>query len=165
MTNVIHTQEIEIISVAGGYLNIEPFVVPNIDCRIVGYVVYHCCEQGVIHSFTDMPINHVSQVDVTDVLVHLDCWTLNPKQEVGAPVYEWIDDPCARLRMLRNCQIEWLKAGKKKDWSWRDSSGTKAFLSEDCLKELIAEADAECDALTSCTNNRCLKVSCGSGYC
>ena len=46
MTNVIHTEEVDVLSVAGGHLQIEPFCVPNLDCRIIGALIYHCCGTG-----------------------------------------------------------------------------------------------------------------------
>ena len=164
MTNVIHTETVEIKSVAAGYLEIEPFCVVGLDCRIVKALVYHCCETGAIHSFTDIPLPHIFQSG-PDTCVALDCWTLNPKRELDAPCYEYPDNPCDRLKALRDCQWEWLKAGKKTSWSFRDSSGSKTFLTEACLKEMIAEADAECQELTGCVNTRCLTYGCDSGYC
>lgn len=165
MTNIIHTEQVEITSVASGYLQIEPFAVPDTDCRIVKAVVYHCCETGAIHSFTDEPICHISQYG-NDLLVNLDCWELNPKTQIDSVVYEWCYDPCQRLAELRDCMMEWLKAGKKKDWQFRDSQGSKSYLSEQCLKELIAEAQAECEALDPCApNSRCVTWSCNSGLC
>lgn len=163
MTNILHTEAIDILSVAGGYLQIEPFAVPDLDCRVVRAIVYHCCNTGAIHSFTDEPFVHITQVG-TDTFVDLSCWNLTPKQRLADPVYTWSDDPCIRLRELRACQLEWLKEGKKTSWAFRDSSGTKTFLSERCLKDLIAEAEAQCE-IDCGINTRCIKVGCSSGYC
>lgn len=162
MTNVIHTESVEIISCASGYLEIEPFCVPDTDCRIVGALVYHSCDSGAIHSYDDDPISHVYQHG-PDTCVVLDCWGLNPKQVAGDPVFEWSLNPCVRLSELRACQIEWLKSGKKTSWSFRDSSGSKTYLSERCLKDLIAEAEAACDGLNG-INTRCITIGCNNGY-
>ncbi len=164
LENVLHTEELDIISVASGYLNVEPFCVPDLNCQTVGYLVYHCCSEGSIHSFEDDVICHVFQHG-PDTCVKLDCWELNSKQSLTEPAFCWIADPCKRLYELRCCQMEWLKAGKKKDWSWRDSSGSTSFLSESCLKDLIAQAEIECDAVCGNTGSRCMTYSCSNGYC
>ena len=164
MTNVIHTEPVEILSAAKGYLEIEPFCVPGIDCRIVGAIIYHCCEKGAIDSWDHDVICHVFQHG-PDTCVKLDCWKLSPKQVLGEPDVCWNDDPCERLHQLRCCEMEWLKLGKKTSWSFRDSSGSTTFLSERRLQQLIAEAQSECDALTCQSNSRCVTYSCGGGYC
>ena len=163
MRNVIHTEEIEILSVAGGNLEIEPFCVLGIDCRIVGALVYHCCGTGAIHSWEPEVISHVFQSG-PDTCVKLDCWSLTPKQYEPQKEYCWVADPCERLHLLRCCEVEWLKAGKKKDWSFRDSSGSTEYLSTARLKELIMEAESACDA-QNCVNTRCVTFRCSSGYC
>ena len=163
MRNVIHTEEIEILSVASGYLEIEPFCVPDLDCRIVGSIIYHSCDNnGLIHSFTCETIPHIFQHGC-DTCIKLDCWSLDSKEQIDAPVYEWNPNPCARLLELRSCQMEWLKAGKKTSWSFRDSSGSKTYLSERCLKDLIAEAESQCDELINggSSGSRCLTFGCG----
>jgi len=162
LTNVIHTEQVEITCIANGYLEIEPFAVPDIDCRIIGALVYHSCDTGMIHSYDDFPISHVYQHGC-DTIVSLDCWGLNPKQATGEPIFEWSLNPCVRLAELRACQIEWLKSGKKTSWSFRDSSGSKTYLSERCLKDLIAEDEAACDGLSG-INTRCITIGCNNGY-
>ena len=160
MENVLHTEEVDIESIASGYLNIHPFCMPDIDCRLVGALVFHCCDEGNIESWTDVIKPHVYQ-DGPDTCVNLNCWEINPEKTHNEPELEWIPNPCKRLTFLRNCQMQWLKVGKPKSWSFRDSSGTKSFLSEDCLKEMIAEADSECDSLCG-KNTRCMTFNCGT---
>ena len=163
MTNVVHTEEVRIVSAASGYLEIETYCIPDLDCRIVGYAIYHCCGTGKIHSYTPEVISHITQFG-PDTCVKLDCWELNPKQKSNEPEFCWIDDPCQRLRELRCCQMEWLKAGKKKSWSFRDSSGSTSYLSEAWFKEMINQAQSECDA-QKCGNSRVATYRCNSGYC
>ncbi len=163
MTHVLHTEEITIRSVASGNLDIEPFCIENVDCRIVGGLVYHCCGTGVIHSWTQEVICHVFQ-DGKDTCVKLDCWELNPKEQAEQNLVCWTDDPCQRLHELRCCEMQWLKEGKKTSWDFRDSSGDIQFLSGARLKELISQADAECDAKCG-RNTRCASYSWNPSIC
>ena len=163
MTNVIHTEEVDVLSVAGGHLQIEPFCVPNLDCRIIGALIYHCCSTGAIDTFSTERICHTFQ-DGCDTIVKLDCWDLRAPLMVAEPVWKWTEDPCKRLDELRCCRMEWLKAGKKKDWSFRDSSGSTAYLSEACLKEMIQEAELQCEA-QNCVNSRCITFGCDYDRC
>lgn len=162
LENVLHTEELDIISVASGYLNVEPFCVPDLNCQTVGYLVYHCCSEGSIHSFEDDVIRHVFQHG-PDTCVKLDCWEVNAKQMGGKPEACWNHDPCARANELRCCLMEY-KEGVKTSWSWRDSSGSEKYLSVSELRTLISEAENECDVLCG-KNTRCMTYSCSNGYC
>lgn len=163
MTHILHTETVHIRSLASGYLDIEPFCVPDMDCRIVCCLVFHCCGTGAIHSWTDERISHVKQIG-PDTCVKLDCWELNGKQHSDIPDVCWQPDPCKRLNDLRCCQMEWLKIGRKTDWSFRDSSGKTSYLPVAYLKEMISEAQAECES-QSCVNTRSITYSCNNGYC
>lgn len=168
LTHVLHTEKIKINSVAKGNLEIEPFCI-EMDCRIVGALVYHCCDEGVIHSWTDEVIQHVFDVDSTSqpfqcTLVDLHCWELNPKLSPDDNVVCWTADPCQRLHELRCCEMDWLKNGKKTSWNFRDSSGSTTYLSENRLTRLIAQAEAECDA-QNCRNTRCVSYQWDPGIC
>jgi len=163
MTNVEHTEEIVITSVASGYLHIEPFCVPNLDCRVVAYMVYHCCESGQIHTWTDIVHPHLHQVEM-DTCVKLDCWSLQGKESSAELEVCWQEDACARLHELQCCQMDWLKNGKETSWSWRDSSGSRTFLTEGRLRELISIAQAECDAMSG-VNSRCVTYGCNINGC
>ena len=160
LDNVLHTEEIQIVSVAGGNLEIEPFCIVDADCRIVAALVYHCCDQGLIHSYDETPFNHIFQSG-PDTCVSLECWELNPKEPEAEIDACWIDDPCERANELRCCLMEWLKQGKKKSFSWRDRSGDYSYLSEASLWTLINEAEAECDDCKG-VNNRCVTFTCGA---
>ena len=156
MTHVLHTEPVVIRSVAKGHLDIESFCVPDLNCERVGIVMYHCCDSGAIHSWTDEVICHVHPAGELqqDTCVKLDCWEINPKHEASHNEVCWTDDPCLRLHELRCCMMDWLKSGKKTSWNFRDSSGSSTFMSEKLLKELTAQAEAECDA-KNCVNTRC----------
>lgn len=162
MTHVLHTEEIEIISIAGGHLEIEPFCVLDLDRRVVSSLIFHCCETGKIHSWTEEVICHLFQSG-PDTCVKLDCWELNPKQYTDSPDICWNPDPCARLAELRCCLME-RKDGVKTSWSFRDASGSYQVLSANILMQLISEAELECDQRCG-RNTRCLTYRCPSNYC
>lgn len=159
MTNVIHTETLDIKSVAKGYLEVEPFMVPDLDCRVVGALVYHCCDKGAIHSWDKEVICHLFQHEA-DTYVALDCWELNPKPASSDLEVCWNPDPCARLNELRCCMMEYVKQGRKKSWSFRDSSGSLSYPSESYLRQMITQAESECDFQCG-SNSRCVTYSCG----
>ena len=160
LTHVLHTHPVTITSVAGGNLHVEPYCIPDLDCRIVGVLVYHCCTAGAIHSWDDEVIKHVYQVG-SDTCIKLDCWSLSPPCTTEEPDICWQPDPCKRLDDLRCCEYEWLKLGRKTSWSFRDSAGSSSYLSESRLVSLINQAEAECEAAKTCgTNSRCITFRC-----
>lgn len=163
MTNVIHTEQVEIVSVAKGMLEIEPFHVPGIDCRIVGALVYHCCDTGAIHTWTEVVTPHVFQ-DGFDTCVNLTCWDIAGKSSSSEAEICWIDDPCARAKHFKNCLATLCTTGLKTAWSFRDSSGSTRWISESALTRLISTAESECEMACG-ANSRCATYRCSSGYC
>ena len=166
MTHVLHTEPVVIRSAASGYLDIESFCVPELNCERVGIVMYHCCDTGKIHSWTDEVICHIHPAGEKglDTCVKLDCWDLNPKQESTEHIVCWQPDPCKRLEELRCCMMDWMKNGKKNSWSFRDSSGSNSFMSEALLKKLTAQAESECDAACG-VNTRCASYQWNPSIC
>ena len=162
-SNLLHTQTLTNVCASTGNLEFDTFCLPDIDCRIIGGLIYHNCETGAIASWTDEPICHVYQ-DGTGTCVKPDCWTLTPKSHSDAYEICWTADPCTRLHELRCCLMQWIKEGRKTSWSFRDSSGSTAFATEKCLKELIATADDECDAQCG-VNTRCVSYKWDSSIC
>ena len=163
MTHVLHTESLNILSAASGNLEIEPFCVPDLDRRIVGFMVYHCCDTGDIHSFTELVVDHLHQIEC-DTCVQLKCWELNPKCAADEIEVCWNPNPCKRAHELLCCKMDWLKNGKEKSIAWRDSSETKSYLSEAELNKMIAEAELECDYACG-RNTRCITFGCPNGGC
>ena len=163
MTHVLHTEEVSIKSAASGYLDIDPFIVPDLNCERVGVVMYHCCGTGKIHSWTDEVICHVHPHG-DDTCVKLDCWDLNPKHESSQADLCWIEDPCKRLADYRKCLMKLKDEGNKTSFSFRDSSGSFTFMKQDWLKEEIQIAELACDAQCG-VNTRSASYRCNNGYC
>ena len=159
LSNVLHTQCIDIVSVASGSLKAEPFCVEGLDCRLVGALVYHCCDEGAIHSWDDVVISHVSQQG-DDTCVNLQCWDLEGKQYDGDLEVCWEPDACKRAYDLRCCLMSWAKIGKKKKVSFRDWDEEVSYLSEARLMQMINEAESEC-SINCGQNNRVMNFKCG----
>lgn len=158
MTNVLHTESLQNVSCATGFLNADPFTLPDVDARLVAALVYHDCESGCINSWTSEIVKQVCQQEA-DTVIELTCWDLSDCEQTEEVDCYWIDDPCVRARMFGECLAKWAFAGKKKKFGWRDRDLEVSYLSEAKLCELLAQADAECDRQCG-VNSRCLTYSC-----
>ena len=162
--HVIHTEQIEILSMASGHLNIEPFIVPNLDCRAIGYMVHHCCVKGPISGWDPEVARHLVQ-DGADTCVALNCWNLTTeKVDVVEPELKWNPDPCARAEELLCCLAQRTKIGVERNWSFEDASGSVAYISEKKLCEMIDHAQNECDRMCG-RNSRSATFRCGGYAC
>lgn len=159
MSNVEHTFKMNNVSASSGMLEADPMTLVKADARIIAALVYLNCESGKINTWTSEIVKQVGQVG-EDTLIRLNCWDLTECEEAEEVDCYWIDDPCVRARMLKECLAKWAFVGKEKGFSWRDRSKETSFITEAKLCQLIDEAQSECDRRCG-INNRCVTFKCG----